>query len=257
MAHDEDPVDELRSVGMTSAAAISRVAETMIRAAQDRKMRAAQEAAQQAEDGRRRYDAQAQVAERFYREAIDKDLMTTSPRADQDVLRQGAQQWAELDPDRFGPYADRLNARFEELDLEEGRREEAGQAQLTADAEQVKAERENDPEKDEEHRHASDGADARADEASREAGRHGQVADELEAEEPSYDSAERREGTAKEMTEAGVPESQREAKLTADHLNAEHPKTAARGGQGRQKTAAKGRSVEQGKKRTRTIGRGR
>jgi len=80
MAHDEDPVDELRSVGMTSAAAISRVAETMIRAAEDAKLRAAQEAAQQAEDGQRRYDAQAHVADRFYREAIDKDLMTTSPR---------------------------------------------------------------------------------------------------------------------------------------------------------------------------------
>jgi len=257
MAHDEDPVDELRSVGMTSAAAISRVAETMIRAAQDRKMRAAQEAAQQAEDGRRRYDAQAQVADRFYREAIEKDLMTSLPRADQDVLRHGAQQWAELDPERFGPYADRLNERFEELDLEEARRAETGQEQLTTDAEQTKAEHEDDPEKAEEHRQTSEGAAARADDADQEADRHGQAADELEAEEPSYDSAGRREGTAKEMTEAGVPESQREAKLTADHLNAEHPKTAARSGQGRQKTAAKGRSVEQAKKRTKTLGRGR
>jgi hypothetical protein len=59
------------------------------------------------------------------------------------------------------------------------------------------------------------------------------------------------------MKQASVPEPQREAKLTADHLNAEHPKTAARGGQGRQKTAAKGRSVEQTRKRTRTLGRGR
>lgn len=59
------------------------------------------------------------------------------------------------------------------------------------------------------------------------------------------------------MTEAGVPEPQREAKLTADHLNAEHPKTAARSGKGRQKTAGKGRSVEQAKKRTKTLGRGR
>ncbi len=257
MAHDEDPVDELRSVGMTGAAAISRVAETMIRAAQDAKMRAAQEAAQQAEDGRRRYDAQAQVADRFYREAIDTDLMTTSQRVDQVALRQGAQQWAELDPDRFGPCADRLNERFEELGLEEARREEAGQEQRTAGEEQAKAERENDPEKAEEHREASDGATARADDASQEADRHEQVADELEAEEPAYDSADRREGTAKEMKEAGVPETQREAKLTADHLNSEHPRTAARGGQGRQKTAAKGRSVEQAKKRTRTIGRGR
>ncbi len=256
MAHDKDPVDELRSVGMTGAAAISRVAETMIRAAQDAKMRAAQEAAQQAEDGQRRYDAQAQVAERFYREAIDTDLMTTSPRVDQDALRQGAQQWAELDPDRFGPYADRLNERFEELGLEEARREEAGREERTADEEQSKAEREDHPDKAEEHRQASEGAAAREDDASHEASRHGQGADELEAEEPSYDSGERREGTAKEMTEAGVPESQREAKLTADHLNAEHPKTAARSGQGRQTTAAKGRSVDQAK-RTKTIGRGR
>jgi len=257
MAHDEDPVDELRSVGMTGAAAISRVAETMIRAAQDAKMRAAQDAAQQAEDGQRRYDAQAQVAERFYREAIDTDLMTTSPRVDQDALRQGAQQWAELDPDRFGPYADRLNERLEELDMEQGRRAEAGREERTANEEQTKAEREDNPEKAEEHRQASEGAAARADDATQEASRHGQAADELEPEEPSYDSAERRDGTAKEMTQAGVPESQREAKLTADHLNAEHPKTAARGGQGRQQTAAKGRSVEQAKKRTRTIGRGR
>lgn len=252
MAHDEDPVDELRSVGMTSAAAISRVAETMIRAAQDHKMRAAQQAAQEAEEGQRRYDAQAQVAERFYREAIDTDLMTTSPRVDQEALRKGAQQWAELDPDRFGPYADRLNERFAELDLEEARRE-----QRTAEAERVGSERESNPDKAEERRQASEGAAARADDASQAASRHGQAADELEAEEPSYDSAERREGTAREMTEAGVPESQREAKLTADHLNAEHPKTAALSGQGRQKTTAQSRSVEQAKKRTRTIGRGR
>ncbi len=257
MAHDEDPVDELRSVGMTSAAAVSRVAETMIRAAQDRKMRAAQEAAQQAEDGRRRYDAQAQVADRFYREAIDKDLMTSLPRVDQDAVRHGAQQWAELDPERFGPYADRLNERLEELDMEQGRREEAGRQERSADVEQAKSEREDNPEQAEEHRQASEGAAARADNASQEAGRHGQAADELDGEEPSYDSAERRDGTAKEMTEAGVPESQREAKLTADHLNGEHPKTAARGGQGRQKTAAKGRSVEQARKRTKSMGRGR
>ncbi len=257
MAHDEDPVDELRSVGMTSAAAISRVAETMIRAAQDAKMRAAQETAQQAEDGQRRYDAQAQVADRCYREAIDTDLMTTSPRADQEALREGARQWAELDPDRFGPYADRLNERFEELGLEEARREEASQEQRTTDTEQAKVEREDNPEKAEEHRQASQGAAARADDARQEASRHGQAAEELEDEEPSYDSAGRREGTTREMAEAGVPESQQKAKLTADHLNAEHPKTAARSGQGRQKTAAKGRSVEQAKKRTKTLGRGR
>jgi len=112
-------------------------------------------------------------------------------------------------------------------------------------------------EKAEEHRQTSDGAGGRADDAEQEAGRHGQAADEIEAEGPAYDSAERREETAEEMTEAGGPEPQREAKLTADHLNAEHPKTAARGGQGLQKAAAMGRSVEQAKKRTKTLGRGR
>jgi len=150
-----------------------------------------------------------------------------------------------------------LNARFEELDLEATRREEAGQQQRTTDAKRTKAEREDDPEKAEEHRQASDGAAARADGANQEADRHGQAANELEAEEPSYDSGGRHEGTTKEMAEAGVPESQRNAKLTADHLNAEHPKTAARSGQGRQKTAAKGRSVEQARKRTKSMGRGR
>jgi len=257
VAHDEDPLDELRSVGMTGAAAISRVAETMIRAAQDAKMRRAQEAAQQAEDGQRRYDAQAQVAEQFYREAIEKDLMTSLPRDGQDAVRDGARQWAELDPDRFGPYADRLNQRRAELDMEQARREEAGREERAADAEQTKSEREDSPEKTEAHRQGSEGAAARADEASQEAGRHGQAADELEAEEPSYDSGERREGTAREMTEAGVPEAQREAKLTADHLNAEHPKTAARSGQGRQKNPANGRSVEQAQKRSKNLARGR
>jgi hypothetical protein len=257
MAHDEDPVDELRSVGMTSAAALSRVAETMIRAAQDHKMRSAQQAAQEAEEGQRRYDAQAQVAERFYREAIDQDLMTTPPRADQDTLRQGALQWAELDPDRFGPYSERLNARREELDQEATRREEASQEQRTAEEQESKARREDGPEKAEEHRQASAADVAGGDEATNEADRHGQVTDEIETEGPAYDSAERREETAKETKEAGVPEPQREAKLTADHLNAKHPKTAARGGQGRQKAAAKGRSVEQTKKRTKTLGRGR
>jgi len=103
MAHDEDPVDELRSVGMTSAAALSRVAETMIRATQDRKMRSAQQAAQDAEEGQRRYDAQTLVAERFYREALDQDLMTTAPRADQDALRQGAQGVGRVGPRQVRP----------------------------------------------------------------------------------------------------------------------------------------------------------
>jgi len=257
MAHDEDPVDELRSVGMTSAAALSRVAETMIRSAQDHKMRSAQQAAQDAEEGQRRYDAQAQVAERFYRKTLDKDLMATSPRADQDALRQGAQEWAELDPDRFGPYSERLTARFEELDQEAGRRHEGGEEQRIATEEESKARIEEDPEKAAERRQASKAAAARGDEASTEADRHANLADEIEAEGPAYDSTERREETTKEMKEAGVPETQREAKLTADHLNAEHPKTAAQSGQGRQKTAAKGRGVEQAKKRTKTLGRGR
>lgn len=224
MAHDEDPVDELRSVGMTSGAALSRVAETLIRAAQDHKIRAAQQATQDAEEAQRRYDAQAQLAERFYREAIDKDLMTTPPRADQDALRHGARQWAEVDPGRFGPYSERLTTRFEELNQEASHREEAGQEQRTGEGQKVSK-----------------------------AGR----ADDLGVEGPGYDSAERREETGKEMKQAGVPEPQRQAKLTADHLNAQHPKTAARGGQERPKTATKGHSVEPARKRTKTLGRGR
>jgi len=132
---------------MTSAAALSRLAETMIRAAQDHKMRSAQQAAQDAEEGQRRYDAQAQVAERFYRQALDQDLLTTAARADQDALRHGAQQWAELDPDRFGPYSERLNARLEELDQEASNREEARQEQRTAEEQESKAKGEEDPEK--------------------------------------------------------------------------------------------------------------
>lgn len=258
MAHDDDPVDELRSVGMTSAAAMSRVAETMIRSAQDHRIRAAQQTALEAEESQRRYDAQAQVAERFYREAIATDVMATSPRADQDALRQSAQQWAELDPDRFGPSSQRLTARFEELDQETGRREEAGQEQRTVEEQETKARVEKeDPDKAQEHRDASEAAAARRDDPINEADRHGAVANEIDAETPAYDSPERRAKTAIEMTEAGVPEPQREARRTADHLNAEHPKTAARGSQGRQKTAATGRSVEQAKKRTKTLGRGR
>lgn len=257
MAHDEDPVDELRSVGMTSAAALSRVAETMIRAAQDHKMRSAQQAAHDAQEGQRRYDAQAQVAERFYRETLDKDLMATSPRADQDALRQGAQEWADLDPDRFGPYSERLTARFEELDQEAGRRQVAGHEQRIAEEQKGKARHQENPETAKEHRQDPGDADARGDDATNEADRHGQAADEIDAEGLGYDSAKRREQTAQEMKEAGVPEPQRDAKLTADHLNAEHPKTAARDGQGRTKTAAKGRGSEQAKKRTKTLGKGR
>lgn len=257
MAHDEDPVDELRSVGMTSAAALSRVAETMIRGAQDHKMRSAQQAAQDAEEGQRRYDAQAQVAERFYRETLDKDLIATSPRADQDALRQGAQEWAELDPDRFGPYSERLSTRFDELDQEAARRQVAGQEQRTGEEHKSRARAEAEPTKAEAGGEAGGHAGgARSDEVRNEADRANDVADDIHAEGPAYDTTQRREGTAREMTEAGVPEAQRQAKLTADHLNAEHPNTAARGGQARQKTAAKGRNVEQAKKRTKTLGRG-
>ena len=84
--------------------------------------------------------------------------MTTSPRGDQDALRQCASPWAEVDPERFGPYLERLNARFEELDQEADRGEESGREQRTADDEQSKARREDDPQRAEEHRQASEGA---------------------------------------------------------------------------------------------------
>ena len=110
-----------------------------------------------AEDGQRHYDAQAQVAQRFYREAIDKDAMTTSPRGDQDALRQCASPWAEVGP-AVRPLlgAAQRTVRGTRPGGRPG--EESGREQRTADDEQSKARREDDPDRAEEHRQASEGA---------------------------------------------------------------------------------------------------
>jgi hypothetical protein len=294
MAHDEDPVDELRSVGMTSAAAVSRVAETLIRSAQDQKMRATQAAQAEAEDAARRYEAQAAIAEQYYQQTNRPGWITTATGDEVARAWKGAQQWRELDPERFGPYADQLNARFmenyqvnlrgvadltgsldaaeelaretvgivrggadQERTQEDRDREQAERERKTSELETHEAGQESDPDSAGEHDRSAADAAGRSDAAEVAADRHGEAALDLDVEADVYDSAERRSQTNEEMEKAGVPRDARDAKMTADHLNGQHPEAAARSGQMRQPKAAKGRGVEQARKRTKSMGRGR
>lgn len=64
-----------------------------------------------------------------------------------------------------------------------------------------------------------------AETAQRDADRHGTNAAGLDPER-DYDTEQRRAATAQQLESGGVPEQARTARMTADHLNGQHPRTA-------------------------------
>ncbi|MGQ0632478.1 MAG: hypothetical protein ACT4P1_15775 [Sporichthyaceae bacterium] len=92
-SHDEDPVDELRAVGMTSAAALSRVAEVLIRNAQDAEARRGADQQEAADTLARRYEAQAHVADLTAADA-ERELRAREHAADQARAHDGSDDTA-------------------------------------------------------------------------------------------------------------------------------------------------------------------
>lgn len=119
---DDDPVDDLRSLGMMAGTSISRATEVLMRAAQDaqaEKQRALRAGIDEAAD---RHAAHAELAERqFVRARRDGWLDRAEPR--EAAATWGASvRWAEVDPERFGEHRDAISTLFKDrhnLDLPE------------------------------------------------------------------------------------------------------------------------------------------
>ncbi len=104
----DDTFEEFERVVMTGAAALSRAAEVLIRAAQDNKARATAETARATEDLQRRAEAQTQAAERYYTRAAEPGWAHAASADEVGLAWKGAHQWAEIDAGRFGGHAARL-----------------------------------------------------------------------------------------------------------------------------------------------------
>lgn len=105
---DDDPINELRSVGLTAGAAISRTAETLLRNMQERARQQQATTQQPTEEAQQRITAQGKIAENHFRAAADPKWADKATPAEQGQTWKAAQQWSNIDPDRFGTYADQL-----------------------------------------------------------------------------------------------------------------------------------------------------
>lgn len=105
---DDDPVNELHGGVNMAMMSTTRIAETLIRQAQENGARRAAEARRQAQEMTRRYEAQAAAADQFFSAAgTEKFVRAEGLDASRQVHR-AAQEWAAADSNRFGPHADRL-----------------------------------------------------------------------------------------------------------------------------------------------------
>ncbi|WP_066466125.1 hypothetical protein [Sanguibacter suarezii] len=110
---DDDPIDDIHGVAMTAGTALSRVAESVLRHAQDRRRLAQQTIERASEDARARESAQREIADRHFSRAQRPDFLETAdPRAIAQTWH-AAQDWKDREPERFTAAADGLNAQFE------------------------------------------------------------------------------------------------------------------------------------------------
>lgn len=254
-SHDEDPLDELRTVGMTGAAAVSRVAEILIRNAQDDQLRRCGDSQGAATAAQQRYEAQAQVAERLFEQAAQAQWMRDASPAEIAAAWRAARTWAEVDAERFTHHARAVNDTYRDeygVDLADVE-DRLGDRDLAVDLARGRAEAARDggptaPDPTE--------AELRAAELELSAPTAGRDARAAQAREDrdGYDTAARRERDDAAMREAGVPDEAREAKQIADHLNGRHPHQGAAGPGPKTRP---GRGAGRAKARTRGTERGR
>lgn len=205
---DSDPIDDGVAAAMTTAAAVSRVAEVLLRQAQDEKLRRAREDQATAHDAALQLAARAEVAEAFYRQASDSEWLRGADVAEIRAAVEGAYTWAEVDPDRFRSAADDLGAQL--------------QALYAVDVREAYVE----------HRNAAAVADlaaagvAEAREREKDADRSARSADMAAA----YDSAPARSQRERALVAAGADHDFTTARVVSDKLNAHDPRDAARAG---------------------------
>lgn len=260
---DDNTIEEASGVLMNSAAAVSRAAEALVRRLQNQRDRQAAEVGQRTEELQRRYEAQAAGAERFYRDAARPEWASGAKADEVAVAWKGAHQWAAVDQVRFGGHADRMNETVRLLVGSDPRRALAvsgsslgdslpvlvdlvDQARDTAATERDRAGAEQGVANDERGREAHDLERERTAENPGEAhDAHLDAAEDhsravsaelavdehqdaaVAAEDLEYDTEGRRAATQAALLEAGAPEQAVAAKMTADHLNGQHPRTAA------------------------------
>lgn len=245
MATNDDPLDDLRSVGMTSAAAATRVAETVLRASQDQARTQAQQRQEEAREHARRYEAQADAAGRFYDGTLREDWVTRAEPAEVVQAWKGSKAWTEIDADRFQPYAQRINESIKNtygIDLDKAA-ERDGQDKAADAAEQAIAERQRaDKERGAElQSREPQSSQAEAKEPGKDgaiapegvsrggvqADGHAAEADAAESAAQGYDSQEARSQRDAGMRAGGVDDEIRDAVNTADHLNGTDPAKAS------------------------------
>ena len=117
---EDDPIEDGAAVAMNAATSVARVAETLLRAAQQHKLAQEEMRARLTEDARRQYEAEATMAEEFFKRATEPEWMDQATPRETSEAWLGAQRWQQVDGDRFAGYAETLNEHYQErygLDL--------------------------------------------------------------------------------------------------------------------------------------------
>lgn len=109
---EDDPLHESRAVAMTMGAALSRAAETTMRTMQEQRRQEQFRSQQAAEEMRERLAAQARTAEGQFRAAVDPSWVSKTKAAEHVDTLKAMQVWRDVDPQRFGTYAEQMENRL-------------------------------------------------------------------------------------------------------------------------------------------------
>ncbi|MFY0408704.1 hypothetical protein [Solicola sp. PLA-1-18] len=208
----EDVVDEVQGATVMTLTSAARAAEVLLRSSQDRAVRQAHQDRQASDEACRRYDAQASVAEEFYRQAADPEFVRLQT---QDVVVnawRGAQEWKDLEPQRFGPHADQITQNVWTeygIDLDDVAAR-LGDRDLAAELGEMRVQRTRGVDEDLDR---DDDANAQAVPG---------VADGME-----YDTDAARRAREEQLDRSDLPAETRNAMKVADHLNGTNPALAA------------------------------
>jgi len=225
----DDPIEHGISVAMTGAAAMSRVAEILIRQAQEAKARAAADSRANAEELQLQLAARAETAEAYYTAAAEREWLATATTEEITSAVHGVHAWAEVDEQRFGPHAERMREQLQAafgVDLREAYEEQLG-AEAIADIARAGLE----------EARSADGAGATSVEASREL-------ETVAVSEMAYDAPEARAARHESMAATGTGATEAvKARTVSDQLNVHDPRgTAAAAGKGRGASKAAART---------------
>jgi len=227
----DDPIEHGISVAMTGAAAMSRVAEILIRQAQEAKARAAADSRANAEELQLQLAARAETAEAYYAAAAQREWLATASTEEIAAAVHGVHAWAEVDEQRFGPHAERMREQLQAafgVDLREAY-EDQRNAEAIADLARAGVE----------EARSADGAASTTVEAT-------QKIETLAVSELGYDATDARAARREIMVEAaGGSAEVVKARSVSDYLNAHDPQgtaAAAAAGKGRGPSKAAART---------------